>query len=522
MGSQILLVGISYLVISAGIGVGIWVGSLEYAIFSALALVGVTLVNYQPRLTVPLAFIRSVDNILILLSYLIIIAGIATGIALEHRLYAVFSALMLVGATLAFQRGDIVFGMLRDPQALLTGLGWGVILLGIAVGIAVGNAAYAALCALLFAGVSLAFARDRFNYPLALFRSVEGLLVVGSYLVIIGGIVLGVATDHVLYAAFCALLLVGVSAIYYRAELLYPLRVIGALRASLDPTASHASPTATSAWYAAYQRALADLRDHDIAAALHHCNESIQLNPNFYAAYHTRALLYLERNQPAELVSDCTRALHLNPTFAPAWLLRGTGLLRLGRLDDAISDWQRVLSLDGTRRTQINTQMQLAAAYTEAERPDAALRACTEVIALDPDHVGAHQQRGKLHQQRGDLGAALADFSRAVDLAPGLAEGYLLRGHVLIVQGQYDEALNDFMEAESIDPDDNRALAGQAVAYHLLGERDAARSTWDILLATDPAYRSADQLAAQYGPQDRFVRAARALIDDLHADESAD
>merc|ERR1719329_2140971 len=48
----------------------------------------------------------------------------------------------------------------------------------------------------------------------------------------------------------------------------------------------------------------------------------------------------------------------------------------------------------------------------------AAVGHCTQVLELDPEHVGALDSRGLAHYHLGDLPAALADFDSIVMLAP--------------------------------------------------------------------------------------------------------
>jgi len=516
MNSRRLLIAISYIVIVAGIAVGILVGNLFYALFCASLLVSITLAFIQPQF--PLMIFRSVDGLLMLSSYAVITAGIAVGIAINHPSYAVFSTLMLIAVTVIFDRELRLAEMFHDLPTLFTGGAYLIIVLGIAVGIALHNVAYAVFCALLFAGVSLALSRDRFRYPLAFFRSVESLVVIVSYLVIIGGLAVGIQTRSPGYAVFCAFMLIGVSLIYYREELMYPLAILRAFSAALS-TAPQPATAPAGGWYSVYSKALDHLRQHEFDAALTECNDSIRLNPNFYGAYHTRALIHLENDQPAGIIDDCSKAVHLNPDFAPSWLLRGITHATNGRPDQAMSDLQQVLKLEAGGRATITAEMQLAQLYTDKGHVDAALKSYDNVLKIDPDHAGAVAARGELQRVAGKYDQAVADFGRAITLAPDDVRHYLSRGHVYFLLGRYDDALADFEEAEGVDPDVNLALAGQAVVYSALGEDDAASSTWEILLATDPLYRNADHLAAEFSPHDPFVAQARKVIAAVQADE---
>ncbi len=61
----------------------------------------------------------------------------------------------------------------------------------------------------------------------------------------------------------------------------------------------------------------------------------------------------------------------------------------------------------------------------------------------------------------GDLDAAIADFSKAIELEPGNTRGYLLRGLAYQRKGDGNRGLADFNKAGELEADkDNSTHAG--------------------------------------------------------------
>jgi tetratricopeptide (TPR) repeat protein len=65
---------------------------------------------------------------------------------------------------------------------------------------------------------------------------------------------------------------------------------------------------------------------------------------------------------------------------------------------------------------------------------------------------------------------ALADFTRAIDLAPKYAWAITDRGETYRLMERYDEALTDFTRAIEIDPTDEFALTGLEKTRELEGK----------------------------------------------------
>ena len=84
-------------------------------------------------------------------------------------------------------------------------------------------------------------------------------------------------------------------------------------------------------------------------------------------------------------------------------------------------------------------------------KPDIVIPACSQIIdsgkASQADLALVHYQRGRGYHKGGDLDRAIADYDRAIELNPSLAEAYHSRGVAHASKGEYDLAFADFNRA---------------------------------------------------------------------------
>ena len=119
---------------------------------------------------------------------------------------------------------------------------------------------------------------------------------------------------------------------------------------------------------------------------------------------------------------------------------------------------------------------------------DVAINACTAIIGAQietEENVGiAHYNRGKEQARRSSWPAAIADYSRAIELGYRDAGAYYARGLANYESSQFDAALADYSQAVALDANNLDALAGRADTYQYgLRNYDLAIADYDALLA---------------------------------------
>jgi len=135
-------------------------------------------------------------------------------------------------------------------------------------------------------------------------------------------------------------------------------------------------------------------------------------------------------------------------------------------------------------------------AATRGSDPAAAGRAPVEPVdapvePVDEDRkpralADSYVNAGFLKHDEGDYTDAIADYDRAIELAPDLARAWAKRGLAKARLGDYPGARVDYDEALRLDPEDPAVLVNRGVALLHLGHLDDAMADHDLAIAVDP------------------------------------
>lgn len=163
---------------------------------------------------------------------------------------------------------------------------------------------------------------------------------------------------------------------------------------------------------------------------------------------------------------DNERVLHvLVDSLPPAectarlWNLEGLALERAGRLQEAVTAYESGIRLRG-------------------------------------DLWELHMNLGRSLEALGQGGRALAEFSRAVELAPRQAEARLALGTGYLRYHRFEQAREQLQEAARLDPHDPRILLERARLADAMEDRPRARELWRQVEGCAPSAESARRLAA--------------------------
>jgi tetratricopeptide (TPR) repeat protein len=154
--------------------------------------------------------------------------------------------------------------------------------------------------------------------------------------------------------------------------------------------------------------------------------------------------------------------------------------------------------------------------------PDAKIAGCSALIAAgDKDQTDlaiVYFNRAAGDDAKKELGPALADYTKAIQLAPD-AETYAVRGWVSQRLGRRDDAIADYSRAIALSPDGEPlymldAYFRRSELYEQKGLYDRALADLDKEIALKPPY----QAAIHNARADIYLKLAR--YDDAIADEN--
>lgn len=121
-----------------------------------------------------------------------------------------------------------------------------------------------------------------------------------------------------------------------------------------------------------------------------------------------------------------------------------------------------------------------------AKSGEAAIRACTEAIALNPRDAVSYVNRAYEYLQKGDHARSFADYTRAIGIDPARWDALQGRAWALLKSGRPAEGLADADAALKLKPDAAQTLDTRAHILEALGRREEAIADFRRALAIEP------------------------------------
>ncbi|OAC99915.1 hypothetical protein MUCCIDRAFT_147886, partial [Mucor lusitanicus CBS 277.49] len=231
-------------------------------------------------------------------------------------------------------------------------------------------------------------------------------------------------------------------------------------------------------------------------------------DPIFYS---NRAACYANLNQPDRVIADCTEALRLNPTYIKALQRRAIGYDFLGDAENALFDFTSLSILEGfknkvalehthkllkaiseekaskvikTRAPRLPSPVYINA-YLDSFRPD--IRCNDLPYTIDEDSGDAYYVKARSALAQKKYYDALDYIKLAVDRGcSNQAVAHNLKGTLIFLEGQSDEALNAFNEALRLDPNYIQVYIKKSNVYMEKGDLTAALAQMEIASNLSP------------------------------------
>jgi tetratricopeptide (TPR) repeat protein len=185
-------------------------------------------------------------------------------------------------------------------------------------------------------------------------------------------------------------------------------------------------------------------------------------------------------------------ALKLDKDCQAVYRNRGKAFLSKGDYDTAIADLDVALKLDPTDAVAYNWRANSyyfkAKGDKEAPEFTKALADYTRAIQYNPKYALAYNNRGVLHDIKGEQKEALADYSRAIDNDPGYARCLLNRGDLYRSWGEYQKALQDYGQALKVELTPQGLLGVAQVYYDQKKDDEVVRICTLSIQKVDPDY----------------------------------
>jgi tetratricopeptide (TPR) repeat protein len=230
-------------------------------------------------------------------------------------------------------------------------------------------------------------------------------------------------------------------------------------------------------------RAVAKNRKGDADGALADFNHAIELDPKNAGAFNSRGAIKKTKSDLDGAIADFTSALELNDKLAIAYKNRGEAKQAKGDAAGAKEDLKRAGELDPEL---VSTE---SAAASKSNRTAAGTTASPSKANLKK--AEGYYESGLKKQHEGDLGGAVADYTRAIKHNPNYTEAYNNRGNVKGAKGDHDGAIADFDRAIELDPKHTISYNNRGAEKLAKKDLDGAMVDFNYAVELDPKYAKA-------------------------------
>ncbi|MEP7148727.1 MAG: tetratricopeptide repeat protein [Acidobacteriota bacterium] len=245
-----------------------------------------------------------------------------------------------------------------------------------------------------------------------------------------------------------------------------------------------------------YNRALELQQAGDTQNALAAYDRAIALNPKMLDAYNNRATIKLAAGDSAGAIADLTKVIELSPKHPLSFYNRGCIYLDMQTMDAAIDDFTKAIDIFSgvthggyDKRAHAMSYNNRGNALMSKGKAKEAMSDYEMSLTIIPNNFEALTGRGTVKQSLEDYAGAVADYSKALEIAPKSVVVLMNRAGAL---EQIDKAaaVNDYTRVIELQPENAQAYAARGVALLELGRKSAAVADLRKALQMDPSLRT--------------------------------
>ena len=198
---------------------------------------------------------------------------------------------------------------------------------------------------------------------------------------------------------------------------------------------------------------------------------ALALDPALGEAHTTKASMHHHLFEWRAAEESFRRAIALRPSYGTAHHWYALLLSALGRHDEALAHIERARQLEPT---SLIINANVGWCHYLARRYDAAIEALARTLELDPNFAVAHGYLGQVYLEKHMYVEALAGFEKAVQLSRKSPGALAFQADAYAVTGQKDRARKLLAELQALARHQRVAPYHFAVVYVGLGDKEQA------------------------------------------------
>ena len=191
----------------------------------------------------------------------------------------------------------------------------------------------------------------------------------------------------------------------------------------------------------------------DLEEAIKAYQNCIDIQNDNKEANKSIAKIYVKREEYQEAIPYCQKVLELDMDDEEMNKKLAICYQKTGKIGDAIIQYKSLIKEFPKRKTNY---LNLATAYLTIEEPDSALDVLQEYIKLDEKNPKGYYRIADIYRQKKNYSKAIEFANKAIEIAPDIADSYMILGEVAYEQGyanyesylDYDKKARDASGAE--------------------------------------------------------------------------
>lgn len=219
--------------------------------------------------------------------------------------------------------------------------------------------------------------------------------------------------------------------------------------------------------------------------------KAIEMDENRKAIYQ---LVYIDKEGVDFAVAQLKVQMAKNPNTPYWFVFAGMIYEKQKQYRKAIAMYEKVKTLDADSWYDA----EISDCYFEMGDFTNALRYMRIVLEADSTDSYSMMKIADIYNEMDSVDLALEWATKGINLTPDQHSWYYRRGWYADKAGRWDEAIEDYNMAITINPQYAYALLCRAQLYHFQGKEELARKDFEKVIAIEPWPREDDNPCAQY------------------------
>lgn len=259
-----------------------------------------------------------------------------------------------------------------------------------------------------------------------------------------------------------------------------------------QPNPFEATPTPTRSWESYSTEAQQLFADGKLSQAVEAYESAVESSPQDPTLYIALAKVQVFAGLPKEAQANAENAILLSPNNSMAHAVRAWALDFQGENSKAQESIDKALELDPNNALAHAYRVEILIDSGSFDNIATAADVSRNALALDPNMLETRRARAYLLEVTGNYEEAIQYYKSALEVNPNIPILYKELGRNLRFMQVYDQAIDAFIRANTLDPADPEPDYLISRTYATIGEYEKALQYAETAVEnkpTDPRYR---------------------------------